>query len=53
VVDLDVEKFFDRVNHDRPMASVARRVADKRMLRLIRAFLTAGRDGGWAGKSGG
>jgi RNA-directed DNA polymerase len=42
VVDLDLEKFFDRVNHDRLMSAVARRVADRRMLRLIRAFLTAG-----------
>jgi RNA-directed DNA polymerase len=42
VVDLDLEKFFDRVNHDRLMASVAARVADKRVLRLIRAFLNAG-----------
>src|ERR1700726_539833 len=42
VVDLDLEKFFDRVNHDRLMVAVARRVADKRMLKLIRAFLTAG-----------
>ena len=42
VVDLDLEKFFDRVNHDKLMAAVARRVADKRMLRLVRAFLTAG-----------
>ena len=42
VVDLDLEKFFDRVNHDRLMAKLAERVSDKRMLRLIRAFLTAG-----------
>jgi RNA-directed DNA polymerase len=42
VVDLDLEKFFDRVNHDKLMAAVARRVADKRMLKLIRALLTAG-----------
>ena len=42
VVDLDLEKFFDRVNHDKLRAAVARRVADKRALKLIRAFLTAG-----------
>jgi len=42
VVDLDLEKFFDRVNHDKLMAALARRVNDKRMLRLIRAFLEAG-----------
>jgi RNA-directed DNA polymerase len=42
VVDLDLEKFFDRVNHDKLMAVVAHRVADKRMLRLIRALLKAG-----------
>jgi RNA-directed DNA polymerase len=42
VVDLDLEKFFDRVNHDRLLAAVAKRVADKRMLKLIRAFLKAG-----------
>lgn len=42
VVDLDLEKFFDRVNHDRLLAAVAGRVADKRMLKLIRAFLEAG-----------
>jgi RNA-directed DNA polymerase len=41
-VDLDLEKFFDRVNHDKLMATVARRVADKRMLKLVGAFLTAG-----------
>src|SRR5438046_1377799 len=42
VVDLDLEKFFDRVNHDRLLAAVAERVAEKRMLKLIRAFLKAG-----------
>src|SRR6516162_1156594 len=42
VVDLDLEKFFDRVNHDRLMARVAARVIDKRVLRLIRAFLKSG-----------
>jgi RNA-directed DNA polymerase len=42
VVDLDMEKFFDRVNHDRLMKSLALRIADKRMLHLIGAFLKAG-----------
>lgn len=42
VVDIDLEKFFDRVNHDRWMARIARRVSDKRMLKLIRAFLESG-----------
>jgi len=42
VVDLDLEKFFDRVDHDRLMAAIAQRVKDKRLLKLIRAFLNAG-----------
>ena len=42
VVDLDLAKFFDRVNHDRLMARVAARISDRRMLRLIRSYLTAG-----------
>ncbi len=42
VVDLDLEKFFDRVNHDKLMARIAKRVSDQRMLKLIRAFLKAG-----------
>ena len=41
-VDLDLAKFFDRVNHDMLMARVARKVRDKRVLRLIRAYLEAG-----------
>src|SRR5882672_882783 len=42
VVDLDLEKFFDRVNHDKLIAAIARRVTDKRVLRLIGAFLKVG-----------
>ena len=42
VVDIDLEKFFDRVNYDILMDRVARRISDKRLLRLIRAYLNAG-----------
>jgi group II intron reverse transcriptase/maturase len=42
VVDLDLEKFFDRVNHDILMGRLARRLGDKRLLRLVRRFLEAG-----------
>jgi RNA-directed DNA polymerase len=42
VVDLDLEKFFDRVNHGKLMAAIARRVNDKRMRKLMRAFLESG-----------
>jgi len=42
VVDIDLEKFFDRVNHDILMGLVAKRVKDKRVLKLLRAFLNAG-----------
>jgi RNA-directed DNA polymerase len=42
VVDIDLAKFFDRVNHDRLMAAMAARVSDRRVLRLVRGFLTAG-----------
>jgi RNA-directed DNA polymerase len=41
-VDLDLEKFFDRVNHDKLMGQIAKRVEDRRLLKLIRAFLNAG-----------
>jgi RNA-directed DNA polymerase len=41
-VDLDLEKFFDRVNHDKLMGQIAKRVGDKRLLKVIRAFLNAG-----------
>src|SRR5207249_230062 len=50
VVDLDLEKFFDRVNHDVLMGLVAKRVTDKCLLRLIRGYLVAGvMEGGLVG----
>jgi len=42
VVDMDLEKFFDRVNHDKLMHLISRKVSDKRVLKLIRKYLTAG-----------
>jgi RNA-directed DNA polymerase len=42
VVDIDLEKFFDRVNHDVLMGRIARRIGDKRLLKLIRGFLESG-----------
>ncbi len=42
VVDIDLEKFFDRVNHDVLMGQMAKRISDKRMLKLVRGFLNAG-----------
>src|SRR6266852_4118221 len=42
VIDLDLEKFFDRVNHDKLMGQIAKRAEDKRLLKLVRAFLNAG-----------
>lgn len=42
VIDMDMEKFFDRVNHDRLMARLARDIEDKRLLRILRAYLKAG-----------
>lgn len=50
IVDIDLEKFFDRVNHDILMGLIAKRVADERILKLIRAFLNAGvMEGGLVG----
>src|ERR1700757_2858258 len=42
VVDFDLAQFFDRVNHDKLMGQIAKRVEDKRLLKLVRAFLNAG-----------
>jgi len=51
VVDLDLEKFFDRVNHDRLMSRLSERVSDKRMLKLIGGFPASGGTGRGAGES--
>lgn len=42
VVDIDLEKFFDKINHDRLMQRLSKGIGDKRLLRLIKAYLTAG-----------
>jgi RNA-directed DNA polymerase len=42
VVDIDLEQFFDRVNHDKLMGDLAKRIGDKRLLKIVRAFLNAG-----------
>src|SRR5690606_5509454 len=42
VIDIDLEKFFDRVNHDRLMGTLAKRIKDKRLLKLIRKYLKSG-----------
>jgi len=42
VVDIDLEKFFDKVNHDRLMGTLAKRIKDKRLLKLIRSYLKSG-----------
>lgn len=42
VVDIDLEKFFDKINHDRLMQRLSKRIGDKRLLRLVRAYLGAG-----------
>jgi len=42
IVDIDLEKFFDQVNHDRLMSRMATKIGDKRVLKLVRRFLTAG-----------
>ena len=46
VVDIDLSKFFNRVNHDRLVARLATRIRDKRVLKLIRSFLTGVMIGG-------
>jgi RNA-directed DNA polymerase len=53
MVDLDLERFFHRVNHDRLMARVAARVSDKRVLKLIRGVSQVWGDGTRLGQPGG
>ena len=53
MVDLDLEKFFDRVYHDKLMARVAERVSDRRMLKLIRSIPDRRSDGERVGQCGG
>ena len=47
VVDMDLEKFFDKVNHDRLMGTLAKRIEDKRLLKLIRKYLEIGNHDKW------
>ena len=42
MVDIDVDKFFDRVNHDMLMSRLSKRINDKRLLKIIRRFLEVG-----------
>jgi len=42
VIDIDIEKFFDRVNHDILISKLAKRIGDKRLLKLIRRYLESG-----------
>lgn len=48
MIKLDLEKFFDKVNHDRLMSTLAKKVTDKLTLKLIRSYLTSGRMEGGA-----
>jgi len=52
VVELDLEKFFDKVHHDRLMSMLAKKVTDKRTLKLIRSYLTSGIMAARAGTDG-
>ena len=48
VVDMDLEKFFDKVNHDRLMGTLAKKIKDKRLLKLIRKYLQCGGLNKWS-----